>query len=351
MNSSTSNSKVTDSNRSKSFIQRYGSMFLLFILCIFLFDRGIFWSITRIERGFYGKDEFEGRFERYVKDKDFSTLIFGTSRTHDGIHPHYLEKYLHEKAFKEAYQGKGPKYYYYFYQMYKKHAGIPKVVIYGIDYFIYTVQSDQKYMSRFHLDDGEGLKEYLSPTLLLLKYKKRFDSLYNHFLIAESKPDPGKEDEAFAEFEEARLYIGPPPGKNRLITEKPKDYLRQLYPHFPGAEGHFFMKLLKELEKDKVTVILVGLPDFFGTYKTNFQRDDFIADMKELESRFKYVHFYNYNRRYRFPLDNEDYFLDGGYGLTNSHLSSEGARVFNRILCQDLKKYYRRKDTASVTLN
>ncbi|MCP5047817.1 MAG: hypothetical protein GY940_11645, partial [bacterium] len=99
---------------------RYIARFLLFLLFMFIFDRGLYYLLNRMEKNFYPpKSDFEKHFEFYMADKSFSTLIFGTSRTYEGIHPAYFEEKLGEKAFKETFQGKGPKYNYYFYQLYK----------------------------------------------------------------------------------------------------------------------------------------------------------------------------------------------------------------------------------------
>jgi hypothetical protein len=124
------------------------------------------------------------------------------------------------------------------------------------------------------------------------------------------------------------------------VAKRPDTYIRQFFFRFPGKEGHYLEKLLEEMDRDNVAVILVGLPDYYGTYKTNFERRDFILDLKRWERKYKNVFFYNYNRSFKFPLKKKDYFLDGAYGLTNSHLSKIGAQVFNKMLIQDVKKHY-----------
>ena len=40
-------------------------------------------------------------------------------------------------------------YNYFFYQEYKKHMGKPRVVIYGVDYFLFKITSERHWMRRF----------------------------------------------------------------------------------------------------------------------------------------------------------------------------------------------------------
>jgi len=345
MSLSTSNSSADTKG-----IKKYLGGFFLFILLLFLFDRALFLVIERVEAGFYSKNKFEQRFKRYMKDKRFNTLIFGTSRTYEGIHPYYIEKILGQKAFKETFQGKGPKYNYYFYRLYKKYAGTPKVVIYGVDYFIYTLTSDRKYMARFDpkwmarfdIKNREKKINYFSSPLLLVEHKKKIDNFYNNILIRlKEKRSPDQESGSIQDFIDIQEYTGADLPPKKVITKRPPKFTRQFYPRSPGEEGHFFMDLLDELDRDNVTVVLVLLPDYFGTYKTNFQRNDFIQHLKTLKRKYKKLFIYNYNRPRRFKLDNPFYFIDGGYGNSNSHLSKKGAREFNNLLAKDLRKHYR----------
>jgi len=324
-------------------VKKYLAGFFLLALFLFLFDRGLFFLISRMEAGFYPKKEYEKRFEAFVKGRRYTTLILGTSRAYEGIHPYFIERFLHQKAFKESYVGKGPKYNYYFYQLYKKYAGIPRVVIYGVDYFIFNLTTDSKWLARFDMEEEkkEERVDYFSSPLLLVKHKKKIDNFMNNVVIRlQEVAADGETNETLKEFSDIQKYIGEPKRDKGLVTERYKKYLRQLYPRSPGKEGDFFIKLLDELKRDGVTVVLVGLPDYFGTYKTNFQRNEFLQHLKTLRRDFKNLYIYNYNRPNQFPLSNPLYFNDGGYGQTNSHLSLEGARVFNKMLMEDLKKHY-----------
>lgn len=337
MNLSTSVSE----SRSRRYVVGVVSLFIF----VFLFDRGLYLMLHHLEARFNERTDFEETFARYIEGKSYSTLIFGTSRAYEGIHPKYFKEHLGENAYKETYRGKGPKYCYYFYQLYKKYAGIPKVVIYGVDYFVYNIKSYDKWMAHFKTGEPPQPAGVFSSPLLLLSMKGKLDTFQNEILlhVNEMGEEHGKEGtrDPFKEFNRIQEYTGTEAPLKNIVVKKPVKYLKQAYIRPPGIEGDYFTKLLEELDKDDVRIILVGLPDYIGSYKTNYQRDIFIMDLKKLKRRFKKLEVINYNRQYRFDLHNTGFFNDGGYGQTNSHLSQTGAAEFNKLLCRDLKQYYR----------
>ncbi|MCK4762244.1 MAG: hypothetical protein KAW12_08605 [Candidatus Aminicenantes bacterium] len=317
-------------------IRAYSVRVFLFFLFLFLFDRGLFFLIKKAEAAFYDESGFEMKFSRYVKNKKFSTLILGTSRTYAGIHPRYMSEKLGRKAFREAQYGKGPEYNYYFYQMYKKHAGVPKAVIYGIDYFIFSSKSNKRWLSRFGNVYGEV--DFFFHISLLVKYKPRIDDFLNNILTQLQEEAQGRQSKG--NFIKAQKFIGIDPKKNNLITKKPARFKKHQYRKFPGKEGRYLKKLLDELAQDKVTVILVSLPDYYGTFVSHGQRRVFNREIRKLARKYKNTHFLNYNRLDTFPLKRMDYFRDGGYGKMNSHLSKKGGKVFNDMFLEDIKKFY-----------
>jgi hypothetical protein len=323
-------------------IGKYAAGFFLFVLFLFLFDRGLFYLIYKAERNFYSRNEFEERFEKYMEGKSFSTLILGTSRTYEGIHPVYLENALGERMFKETYRGKGPRYNYYFYKLYKKYAGVPKVVIYGVDYFIYSISSDLMWMARFDLDEpGEKIDFFTSP-LMLVDYKEEIDNFYNNIMIRlKEKRNVEAEKNVFDDIIAVQRYTGIQFRDKKLNNKKSGGYKVQRFRKFPGEEGRFFIKLLDQLKQDNVTVILVSLPDYIGTFRTNHQRTSFMTHLKSLKHDYPNLYIYNYNKPKEFPLSNEDYFNDGGFGQTNSHLSKLGARLLCKKLAEDIRKHYK----------
>jgi hypothetical protein len=233
----------------------------------------------------------------------------------------------------------GPKFNYYFYQEYKKQVEIPKVVIYGVDYFIFTLSSPRYYMRFFNRDDYRD-DLYKPGISLLISNKPQIDSflahVLNHYNETLFKNAGTKRKKKFKIIDR---FIGFPK-KGELSLKKPPFFKMKKYKPFPGREGKYFLKLIEDLNKDGVKLVLVILPDFIGTYETNFQKDLFIRGILELIESYKNVFLYDYNSPEKFPLSNQEYFNDGGFGSGNSHLSLEGAKIFNQLLIKDLAKHY-----------
>jgi len=327
--------------------RKYIFGFLIFILFLFAFDRGLFYVIRAVEKNYYKKKDLKRIFsQRRDFNKQFldlpkgtyNTLIMGSSRTHRGIHPYYLYKRLKQKAFKIAKGKIRLKFNYYFYREYKKHAGIPKVVIYGLDYFMFKLKSHRFFMAAV-AGEEDTTDKYSDGVLLLLNNKERIDSFFDNYL------DQLNEENKKGALTKKRFNVIDPftgyAKKESLDQRKLPPFKKFDYVPYPGEEGVYFTKLLNEWEADSVQVILVFLPDYIGTYESNYQLDIFKNEIVQLTAPYRNVFIYDYNRPDKFSLSNPAYFLDGGYGKTNSHLSRTGARVFHRIFLKDLKKHYR----------
>lgn len=325
-------------------------VFLVVLLgSFFIFDRLLFHAIISQEKNlfkktdlstiFFRKKDFNRNFFKIPKGT-YDTLIMGSSRTYRGIHPYYLYKYLDKKAFKIAAAKTRPKFNYFFYKVYKKYAGIPEIVIIGMDYFMFKHETNDPFFRHFFPNTEK--KPYKKGISLLLTNKTQIDALLNNILeIFASGNDSQKTVKPPGKKKKPPQIIDPFIGfETRKITtlKRPPRFNTFEYAPYPGLEGIWFFKLLKELEKDGVTVALVFLPSFIGTYESNFQQEAFLADIRQLIKPLKNIHILDYNRPDKFPLDNIDYFQDGGYGKSNSHLSARGAVVLNRMLTKDLKK-------------
>jgi hypothetical protein len=331
MNSSISNSKL----------KRAFSTILLFLLALLLADRLLFILISTTESALFTDLTFKAEFKEYMREKRVSTLIMGTSRTYEGIHPRYFQDILKQNAYKEAQPGKGPKYNYYFYRFYREQVGIPDIVIYGIDYFTFNIESRNQLLSRFNY---RAKVNYFMPDLLLLKHKKRINEFIDTIVNSlKTTLDKKSNRHTLRDFIKIQNYLGVNPQKNHVISRKPKYFKRFRYHKYPGIEGNFFLSLLRLLEQDNVTVLLVMLPDYSGTNSSNIHKRIFIRDILSLAARFSNIRVYNYNTIRKFPLDRPELFLNGGFGLTNSHLSRKGAYLFNRIFLNDIRHHYDKK--------
>ncbi len=330
---------------------------LAFLLFFFTFDRLGFQALKGLERSALEKQGFLALFVHRrafyrnffdIPRGTFDTVVMGTSRTHRGIHPYYLYKHAGLSAFKNANAKCKPKFNYFFYQRYKQHAGAPSVLIYGLDYFMFMVKTNAPFLRRFTGEDESALDA--RGISLLWSNKAAIDEMLNDALgelagAGEDEKGSGPPRQR-RDLPPSAAHIDPFIGYAKLRAidgVRPARVKRFPYVPFPGREGEWFLKLLREFERDGVTVFLVNLPDHIGTYESNFEGAKFMADIGRLTGRFRNVHVLDYNRPDRFPLARDSHFLDGGYGWANSHLSDQGARELNRLLAVDLKKIMRRR--------
>lgn len=314
---------------------------LIFILALFVFDRGAYFLITRLESAFYGAENFQSKFDEFAEGKTFSTLILGTSRTYEAIHPLYFRTILNENAYKEAQFGKNPKYNYHFYRFFKTHLGVPEFVIYGMDYFIFNSRSNKRWLARL----GK-LHETFTPfssLSLLLENKQEIEEFIEAVIQKWNKRfTPGHHHEVM-DFMTLQKYIGSVHKPGVVVTKKPRHYWRQKYPRFPGKEGNYLRLLLSELDRDGVTTFLVLIPNHLGTFRTNYNRPDMLRDLRRLQRNFKHVHILVLDTPNVFPLQKEEFFINGGWGRTNCHMSRTGAREFNRLLLETLRPFYEKR--------
>lgn len=325
---------------------------LVFLLCFFVFDRLAFHAIRSVERRASEKQSLRSLFVRRhsfyrnffsLPRGTFDTVIMGSSRTHRGIHPYYLYRHAGLSAFKIASAHGRPKFNYYFYQSYRKYAGPPALLVYGLDYFMFTTKTKAPFLHPLTSQKDSALEA--RGLSRLWSNKAQIDELLAEFLNLFAGEDEDA-DGAGTVLQRSGLpagaaHIHPFIGYRKLRGfdgRRPPRFERFTYKPFPGREGRWFLKLLRQLERDGVTVVLVNLPSFIGTHESIFQHEEFMADIGRLAAPLRGVHLLDYDRPDRFDLKNEEYFLDGGYGLINSHLSFAGAHILNRRLAADLKK-------------
>jgi hypothetical protein len=313
----------------------------MFLFFLFLFDRLLFVTFRRVESLYYGSHSpspLADKFAAAPFKGEYRVLILGTSRTYNGIHPGFIWDELGIRAFKEAYVGKGPMYNYYFYQEYKKYLGQPRVVIYGVDYFLFNITSERHWLKRFNEIQAAASK-FSGGVSLLLANKPRLDEFINTFLN-DLKNDIANESKYLNERDLVRMdtYRGAvSPG--RISEEEPLLYRKVGFARFPGKEGIYFKRLIDELQKDRVQVLLVALPEYIGTYRTNHSQRKFQQFFMKFAKARPGVFFYNYDLPRKFDLSRADFFTNGGYGKANSHLSKAGSEVFNRLLLRDLRRH------------
>ena len=178
---------------SKSHTARLVRAALLAAILFFLFDRGLFFLLREAAFEFYssgdvGKDWY-GKTE-VVEKNYFNTLIMGTSRTKEGIHPVYIFEKLGYRAYNAASPGRYPQFNYLFYQNFKKRNGIPRVVILGIDYFLFSKDSNRRQLLDLQGERTKGKhrinyhdvtnpnSKFLSRISLLYRTKATLDQFF-----------------------------------------------------------------------------------------------------------------------------------------------------------------------------
>lgn len=308
---------------------------LILFISLILFDRLFAYLIFECNHYFFKDNSFEERLTSHLQEHDYNALILGSSRTYEGIHPSLIKnEKLH--PFKWSYSGFGPKYNYYFYNLYKKIKGKPKVVIFGIDYFIYTLFSSPSALAELNIEEAVQFKQnYLDPSILLLKNKKKLDIVLKE-ITGSFRPEVNS---PVRDIEKIQFYCGS--GKSdlkdhKVFKRKTRFFKGVAFTKPPGSEGEYFLRMLDELRDDKVDIILVAIPDYIGTFRTNRFQVVFRKHMKKLRNMYENIKLLNYNYMQKFSLADDSLFLDGGFGFTNSHLSNDGAAIFNKMLRSDL---------------
>jgi|WetSurMetagenome_2_1015567.scaffolds.fasta_scaffold115732_2 hypothetical protein len=310
---------------------------VVFVASLFAFDRLIAGMLASTPAWAALRSNVNRRLVEARKNAPYPVLVFGTSRTFEGIHPADILEKTGARAFKEAFQGKGPRYNYEFYQRFRRFLGKPRVVVYGVDYFVFALKSERP-LDNPIAGAGGGRLEW---PLLLVRDKALNDraiviGLQGLQNAMAPRGDDFNPERYQADMETYRGSDGPRRGDPP--APEPRRYDRNPFRRPPGDEGVYFEKLLTELESDGVVTLLVGLPDFIATYRTNFEQERWARTISEIASHHRNCFFVNYDDPARFPLDNPDYFIDGQWGNGNSHMSRVGVQALLPALTADLKK-------------
>jgi hypothetical protein len=326
---------------------------LLLAASFIFFDRLLFLALREAAAHFYVSmktDEFpwlepEGSGNGQI-------LILGTSRSYYGFDDDVLSSILKAKIYKQAQPGNYPQYNYYFYQKYKTTFPKPRLVIYGLDYFIFERESINLELVR--LDNTIQLKKmnpqgvsnpsspWLSRASWLYRLKPKTDEFIADLWKFDRKPEeaevhpaasqPGKEKKLELKRKSRR---GMPRG---AFGPKPRTWPKSFYHSFPGEEGVFLKRLLDELDQDGVPAFLVFIPEYIGSYETNFEQEKFKRDIRQLVTPYEKLRVLDFNNLEKFDLNNSRLFWNGGWGVSNSHLNDKGARLFSRKLAMDMKR-------------
>jgi hypothetical protein len=310
----------------------------LFAASLFVFDRGASAGIDRVYRWVEGESQLHGQLVALPDKSAYEVLVLGSSRAFEAIHPSAIERGLGVKAYKEAGKGKGLRYAYEFYRLYRDLVGKPRVVVYGVDYFMFGMPSDEALLRRFDVaSSNAGLGTGSFVPLQTLARKEVNDRAIVRILERAQQRLVSAMGEFDPEHNQADMatYTGPPVS---LVVPRaePARYRRVPYARFPGLEGEFLTRLLDACAADGVPTMFVYPPDYLPTRRTNFEHEAFVREFRRLIAGTPNAFFYDYDDPDRFPLSEPALFWDGGWGNSNSHLSRRGAEVFARLYIPDL---------------
>ncbi len=333
-------------NRLKNRVVRIIILIFLSLFFFFTFDRGAYILFKKISTQFYNKP-IKNSINEIIDDEAknfFNTLILGSSRTKQGIHPWYINKYLGLHAYKNAGAGQYLKYNYYYYKIFKKKYKIPDYLIYGFDYFIFNLRTSRikmnllsgkkiKRKNDLKIDTSSSLLNIINNPSLLLQNKEKI----NTFMIDVLDRLSGKN----RELNKKNLitnFKGQKRSVPKKMLEEPLKWEKKPYTKYPGSEGKYLDLLFDELKDDNVKIFIVILPDFINVYKTNYERELFFRETKLIFKKYENVTILNYYTPNKFDITNSDMFRDGAFGKISSHLSFYGAKELNKLLCLDMKK-------------
>lgn len=319
--------------------RRQAAAALSFLLFFLLFDRLLFLGLREWAFRFYG-----GRFdeaaaqERGRAYEKYQGLVFGSSRAQQALDARAIGRSLGLRLRSKAGGGRFPASNLLFFRRQQAHLDRLRLVVYGVDYFMFAHRSSPAKMARLRragrrevLDPGGSALPAgaLSPRLsLLLAAKPGIDGFVGDLARRRRRGETDGDDEA----ESAA-------GRPALTPRPAGAFRRRDYRRFPGEEGREFARLLAELSRRRVLVFLVFLPDHAGTNATNHEQRAFKADIERLARRFPGAHCLDFNTPQRFDLLDAGLFQDGGWGRSNCHLSERGRRLLSERVAAELRRF------------
>lgn len=319
--------------------RRWATAAVVFVASLVVFDRLISAAID----GLYLRLERHAELPRKLSSLDnkpaYQWLILGTSRTFEAIHPAFLTGEFGVSVFKEASKGKGLRYQAEFYRLYKQMVGTPRLVIVGLDYFMFGMESEPPLMRRFGdaVPGVEPAPASWAPLQLVARKASTeravvriLEGLQSRFVASMDAFDPENRPADMLAYTGNRV--------SRVVEQpEPASFERVPYAPYPGREGKYFTRLVRDWIADGTVVVLVYAPDYIATHRTNVEHGRFVEEIRRLVNGCGKCVVLDYDDPERFPLSEAGYFWDGGYGNPNSHLSKAGVEVFNRAWLRDLR--------------
>jgi hypothetical protein len=333
---------------SRTIIKLLGCCVVLAVSFILL-DHLLFWAVREGSARYYSSVQNDPLpWKTPYGQGDGQALILGTSRSQYGFAHYVLSKSLGLRIYKETKPGNFPQYNYYFYKKYRTKFGQPALVIYGLDYFIFEKESASLNLVRLDPSlsinkmNPRGIVNLNFPWLSRASWLFRMKPSIDKFLADLTASDKQASDQESPKRRlKRRLGLRKrraPKPEVRIVPQRPSSWHKRPYPAAPGKEGLFFVRLLEELDREAVPTFLVILPEYIASYESNFEQDKFRADIARLAAPYKHVTIIDLDRPDKFDLENPDYFVDLGWGISNCHMLNKGARLFSRKLAAEVQE-------------
>lgn len=263
---------------------------------------------------------------KQLRIDQYDTLIMGSSRSFHGLLPIHFSELMDLNALQVSLKRKYPRYHYHFYRHYRERFQAPKYLFYGTDFHMFSIRSANSLLHDLignsiditPIPLPEANENRLLEHISWLLHAKPFIEEFLQELL-ETAPGPVHDDPLFS------TYRGRT--DNQVNATRPKKRFHRIpYTPFPGKEGEYLVRLLRDLYQDGVQVYMVMLPDHIGTYASLRGTRQYHKDIRSLCARFSNVECLDFHDPDTFPLHKAELFADGGWGKGNSHLSARGAR-------------------------
>lgn len=254
-------------------------------------------------------------------------VILGASNAAHGINPKYLEK-DHLKVFNFSLNGAGPYFYLKWYRkIFQRNYKKPECVIYGVNWMMFAdhrlqrqIENDSRYIpldiifSEFR--DLKTLNTLVLNRFPFIRGRRELPERFFGLFQKHARRSP---------FILSGYYNGfiPYERKGRLDKQKGSK------PQHDRVQISAFEELLDEFKKDKIRVILVGVPGYLPS-----RSDANISEAMQLIHKIadeRQIPFLDYETKRISDLNvNPDFFSDW------IHLNEKGSVAFSELLRGDL---------------
>ena len=242
----------------------------VFAASLAVFDHAASAGIEALDAWTGREPEARQRLEALSGKLAYRTLILGSSRAFEGLHPSAIAPVVGHRVFKEAGKGQGLRYSYEFYRLFTSIVGTPAVVIFGVDYFMFSSASDPRTLRRVGVEDAPPSGRWAWLPLRTAAEKPANDRTLLRILerLQERVSSSTAGFDPERDVEDMQSYAGRT--DSRVVARPaPAEFPRLEFPRYPGVEGEYFARLLDAWVADGVAVVFVNLPDYIATYRTN----------------------------------------------------------------------------------